>query len=189
MHVTFYVLATRRSGTAITFEIKLKLSKTRVRPTSCEVMWRPKYFCYTEYYTLYSKLYQVEPKYVEVILCRVLVLFWVSYTKFNICAIQSMLNCFFFIRILFIRITRFKIAKKLGISSEWRSGSRSLILIRIYYFSVQRWLYTVISFKVSCDWVYFLLKLLLYSEDVSTAISLKIICVFCVSNFCPLFYI
>ena len=135
MHVTFYVLATRRSCTAITFEIKLKLSKTRVRPTSCEVMWRPKYFCYTEYYTLYSKLYQVEPKYVEVILCRVLVLFWVSYTKLNICAIQSMLHCFFFIRILFYKNHKVQNRQKI------RNIFRMKIRLKVSYFDKNLWIF------------------------------------------------
>ena len=117
MHVTFYVLLTPRRATATTVDIKGKLSKTRVRPTSCQIVAKqPKYFCCTEYYTRYSKVYEVEPSYAEVKSSRVLLLFRVGYTELNICAIPRMLHCFVFIRILFIRITRLKIAEKLGIS-------------------------------------------------------------------------
>lgn len=97
MHLTFYVLVTPRSATATTVDIKGKFSKTRVRPTSCRiVVWRPKYFCYTEQYTRYNKLYQMKPSYVDkVISIRVLLLFRVGYTELNIFAIPSMSHRFF----------------------------------------------------------------------------------------------
>ena len=117
--MNFYVLATPRSATATTVGIKVKLLKTRVRPTICQVVvWR------TEYYMRYSKLYQVESSYAEqVTSSRVLLLFRVCYTELNIFAILSMLHRFFF-----IRITRLKIAKKI------RNILRIMLRLKVSYF-------------------------------------------------------
>ena len=71
----------------------------------------------------------MEPSYVDkVISSRVLLLFRVGYTDLNIFAIPCMSHRFFFMRILFIRITSLKIAKN---KEYLKNHAQSLMLIRI----------------------------------------------------------